>query len=329
MMKRTITYRITNEYTGGKISHFLRRKGFSRQCLIELKKMAGSVTVNDIPKRFNERLYAGDVLRVFITEKSCSTVDPVCLPVDIVYEDEDLLVVNKPAGMPTHPSFKNTDNTLANALAWYYREKGESFVFRCSNRLDRDTSGLTIVSRHYVSAAILSEMGTRREISREYLAIAAGHIVPDSGTIDAPLGRKDGSIIERCVDPLHGERAVTHFQVLQRLVYGPSAPDPSPALPLSLVQLNLETGRTHQIRVHMQHIGHPLIGDYLYRGASSESSSAQKQSLDPSAYDGLIDRQALHAHRLRFAHPITGEPLDLSVPLPEYMHAVLSRCRLM
>ena len=308
-MNRTITYSITEADNARKIQHFLRRRGYSRQNLIELKKTEGSVTVNRLPKHFNERVYAGDTLCVHITENETSDVLPVHLPVGIVYEDDDLLIADKPAGMPTHPSFKNTDNTLANALAWYYREKGLPFVFRCSNRLDRDTSGLTIVSKHYVSAAILSDMGTRHEILREYLAIVRGTFRSGEGTIDAPLGRTEGSIIERCVDCEHGERAVTHYRVIESFRYdGPREET------LSLVSLRLETGRTHQIRVHMRHIGHPLIGDYLY---------------DPrygSEAVPLIGRQALHAHRLRFRHPVTGQVLAFTSPLPSDMKQVLDRC---
>ena len=330
-MNRTITYNITEGDNGIKITHFLRRCGFSRQSLIELKKFEGSVTVDGMARHFNERLHTGSTLRVFITDNAVGDVPPVDLPVRIVYEDADILVVNKPAGMPTHPSFKNTHNTLANALAWHYRALGEPFVFRCSNRLDRDTSGLTIVSKHFVSAAIISEMGTRREISREYLAIVQGHVAPSEGTINASLGRKDSSIIERCVDFEHGERAVTHYRVEAYLPV-PSLPssaasadpysaasadlsagcDPFPGEEsgLTLVSLKLETRRTHQIRVHMAHIGHPLAGDYLYNPADRDSHP-------------LIGRQALHAFRLSFSHPITKEALSFTAPLPEDMRSLL------
>ena len=325
-MNRTISYSITESDNARKIQHFLRRRGYSRQNLIELKKTEGSVTVNQQPRHFNERVYAGDILCIHITETEISDVLPVSLPVGILYEDEDLLIVDKPAGMPTHPSFKNTDNTLANALAWYYQEKGVPFVFRCSNRLDRDTSGLTIISKHFVSAAILSDMGTRHEILREYLAIVRGTFQNSEGTIDAPLGRTDGSIIERCVDYEHGEKAVTHYRVIASFRYdGPlqgahQGPERSADLPggkactLSLVSLRLETGRTHQIRVHMQSVGHPLIGDYLYDPQYGSESVP------------LIGRQALHAHRLRFTHPITGQLLEFTSPLPHDMKQVLDRC---
>lgn len=183
---------------------------------------------------------------------------------------------------------------MANALAWYYQEQNKPFVFRCCNRLDRDTSGLTVVAKHLVSAGILSAMTERREVHREYLAIAEGHVMPEAGTINAPLGRKPGTIIERTVDWESGEPAVTHY----RLVSSDERH--------SLVALKLETGRTHQIRIHMKHLGYPLIGDYLYNPDMS-----------------CIGRQALHSHRLSFPHPITGKAMDFQAPLPADMQAVL------
>ena len=214
---------------------------------------------------------------------------PAPLPFEIVYEDEDLLVVNKPADMPIHPSFQNHGNTLADALTWHYQQHGEDFVYRCINRLDRDTTGLLIVAKHLLSASILSDMVGKREIHREYLAIVKG-IPPENGTISAPIGRKKGSAILRQVNFETGEPAVTHFARLEISKW------------LSLVSLKLETGRTHQIRVHMGYIGCPLIGDYLYYPECSR-----------------ISRQALHSHRLSFLHPITRKALSFTAPLPEDM----------
>ena len=198
-------------------------------------------------------------------------------------------MVNKPADMPIHPSFQNHGNTLADALTWHYQQHGEDFVYRCINRLDRDTTGLLIVAKHLLSASILSDMVGKREIHREYLAIVKG-IPPENGTISAPISRKKGSAILREVNFETGEPAVTHFARLE-IRNG-----------LSLVSLKLETGRTHQIRVHMGYIGCPLIGDYLYYPECSR-----------------ISRQALHSHRLSFLHPITGKALSFTAPLPEDM----------
>ena len=250
-MDRDIEYRSPETASPVRISRFLRSKGYSRQCLIEFKKQEGSVTVNGHFRRFNEMVSPGDLVQVHIRETDWSDIEPASLPLDILYEDEDIIAVNKPAGMPTHPSPKNYDNSLASALLFYYRKQGKPFVFRCCNRLDRDTSGVTVVSKHLLSAGILSEMGAARAFRKEYLGIVKGAPVPSSGTIDVPLGRKAGSIIERCPDP-QGESAHT---VYRTAFTGKTH---------SLVLLQPKTGRTHQLRVHMKSIGCPLIGDYLY-----------------------------------------------------------------
>lgn len=258
---RSITYKIGPESASQKVSSFLKAKGYSTQNRINLKKDPRSIWVNDVCVFQNTILQAGDELKVQIREQENSDgIVSVELPLDIVYEDEDLLVINKPAGMPIHPSLHNYDNSLGNALAWYFKKQGKPFVFRCINRLDRDTSGLTIVAKHMVSGAILSHMvaakskeGLEAEgIHREYLAIVEGHVSPEKGVIEAPIARKESSCLERIVDFENGERAITHYQVLQTNDQ------------YSLVALQLETGRTHQIRVHMGYLGYPLVGDFLY-----------------------------------------------------------------
>lgn len=294
-MERIITYTITEEDGGLRIEQYLRRRGYSRQNLTELKKMPRSILVNNTWYYMHQTLSAGDLLTVHIQETSSSEkIPPIEHPLDIIYEDEDILVVNKPAGMPIHPSMNNYYHSLANALAWYYGQQNKPFIFRCTNRLDRDTSGLTVIAKHMVSSNILSGMGRRHEIHREYLAIVRGAVTPPAGTINAPLSRKSGSIIERTVDFENGEPAVTHYRVLEEKNGH------------SLVSLHLETGRTHQIRIHMKYLGSPLIGDYLYNPDME-----------------FIHRQALHSHRLSFLHPFTGETMDFTAPLPDDMKQVL------
>ena len=294
-MNRTINYEISESEAGLRVEQYLKRKGYSSQNLAAIKRMPESILVNGVHYYMRQTLASSDRLTVHITETKCSEkIPPVKLPLDIIYEDEDIIVINKPAGMPIHPSLNNYYNTLANALAWYYQEQNKPFIFRCCNRLDRDTSGLTVVAKHLVSAGILSAMTGRREVHREYLAITAGHVTPESGTINAPLGRKSGTIIERTVDWEAGEPAVTHYQLV------------SSNERHSLIALKLETGRTHQIRIHMIYLGYPLIGDYLYNPDMS-----------------CIGRQALHSHRLSFPHPITGKIMDFQASLPADMQAVL------
>lgn len=289
-MERIFEYDIDDASDGMRIGDFLRKKGYSRNILKHLKETEHGILRNGTETFTTVELKKGDRLAVRLLEQTGSgAITPAPLPFGIVYEDADLLVVNKPADMPIHPSFQNHGNTLADALAWHYQEQGEPFVYRCINRLDRDTTGLLIVAKHMLSASLLSGMVGRREIHREYLAIVRG-VPPESGTIDAPIGRKEGSAILREVCFDHGEPAVTHYT---RLAVRDG---------FSLLSLRLESGRTHQIRVHMGYLGYPLIGDYLYYPDYSR-----------------ISRQALHSHRLSFLHPITGEPMDFTAPLPPDM----------
>ena len=294
-MERKITYPVTEAEQGLRIEQFLRRRGYSAQNLARIKRMPKNILVNGVFCYLRQPLSAGDTLCAHIQEtESSQHIPPVHIPLDINYEDEDLVVINKPAGMPIHPSMNNYTNSLANGLAWYYQQQGKSFIFRCCNRLDRDTSGLTVVAKHLVSASILSAMTKRKEVCREYLAITRGNIHPPSGTINAPLGRREGTIIERMVDWEKGEPAITHYRVLDSRNGH------------SLVSLRLETGRTHQIRIHMKYLGCPLIGDYLYNPDMEH-----------------IRRQALHSHRLSFPHPITGEKMAFEAQMPEDMRRVI------
>lgn len=294
-MNRNIDYIIDEDSAGLRVEQFLRRKRYSGQNLSEIKRMPKSILVNGVHYYMRQELSTGDHLQVRICETQKSEkIPPTKLPLDIIYEDEDLLVLNKPAGMPIHPSLNNYTNSIANALAYYFQSQGKPFIFRCCNRLDRDTSGLTIVSKHLVSGSILSDMTKYREVHREYLAIARGSVTPSEGTIQAPLGRKEGTIIERTVDWEHGEDAVTHYKVVKE------------ANGHSLVSLRLETGRTHQIRIHMKYLGYPLIGDYLYNPDME-----------------YMTRQALHSHHMEFTHPITGAHMSFTAPLPEDMARVM------
>ena len=294
-MNRNIDYIIDEDSAGLRVEQFLRRKRYSGQNLSEIKRMPKSILVNGVHYYMRQELSTGDHLQVRICEtKNSEKIPPTNLPLNIIYEDEDLLVLNKPAGMPIHPSLNNYTNSMANALAYYFQSQGKPFIFRCCNRLDRDSSGLTFVSMNLFSGSILSDMTKFREVHREYLAIARGSVTPSEGTIQAPLGRKEGTIIERTVDWEHGEDAVTHYKVVKE------------ANGHSLVSLRLETGRTHQIRIHMKYLGYPLIGDYLYNPDME-----------------YMTRQALHSQHMEFTHPITGEHMSFTAPLPEDMARVM------
>lgn len=295
-MTRTLTYYITKQDAFMTIGAYLKSIGLSRQCIIALKKQENGICQNGIWAYVNSVLNEGDILTLTLSEATSSEkIVPINLPLHILYEDEDILVINKPANMPIHPSLNNYDNTLANAVAYYYSKQNIPFVFRCINRLDRDTTGVTLLAKNPFSAAILSEMVRKKEIHREYYAIAEGILVDKEGTINAPIGRKKDSTIEREINFQTGENAITHFQVLKE----------NPSLNCSLIKLWLETGRTHQIRVHMKYIGHALLGDFLYH---------------PDMF--YIKRQALHSHSLTLMHPITKEPLYFEAPLPADMEFI-------
>lgn len=293
-MKRTFTYKITAEYENDTLLSFLKQNKYSSSLITHLKKTTSGLCVNGTWTTPRHILHTDDVVTVSIVETDVSeNIVPSPLPLEIVYEDEDLMVINKPANMPIHPSQGNYENTLANAVAYHYKCKEENFTYRCINRLDRDTTGLLILAKHMYSASLLSNMVKDRLIHREYLAIATG-MTPDQGIIDAPISRVDGSTIERQVNFSGGEAAYTEYK---RMEYHDG---------YSLVSLKLGTGRTHQIRVHMKHIGHPLPGDFLYNADYTK-----------------IKRQALHSYRLSFIHPITGNHLEFTAPLPDDMKQFL------
>lgn len=289
-MNRTFNYKIVNTYNGYKIGDFLREHLYSRQLIIHLKKTEQGILLNNKWAYINDLLHTNDVLTIQIIEElSSDNIIPVKMELDIVYEDEDILIINKASNTPIHPSMNNYDNSLANGLAYYYESQNLPFVYRCVNRLDKDTSGLVLLAKNMYSSCILSEMIRKREIHREYLAIVEGKL-DDYGTIDAPIARKEGSVIERCIDFDNGQTAITHYS---RLDYKNG---------FSLASIVLDTGRTHQIRVHMKYIGHPLPGDFIYNPIYTH-----------------INRQALHSHKLSFVHPITNEAMAFVSPLPQDM----------
>ena len=283
-MQRIITYTILSGDSETSVLSFLRKNGFSKHILTTMKRAEHAILLNGHPAFGRTVLKEGDVLRILVPEEngaadngSAASIIPVQLPLDILYEDEDILVLNKPADMPVHPSAGNYENTLANGVAWYYKQQGENFVYRCINRL----------AKNPLSGALLSAQMKQRQIRRTYLALTDG-IPPEKGTVSAPIARMDDSVITREVNWEHGETAVTHYE---RLAVSNG---------YSLVELHLDTGRTHQIRVHMKYIGCPLPGDFLYHPVFDR-----------------ISRQALHSFQLEFCHPITKKTLRFLAPVPE------------
>lgn len=265
--------------------------GVSSRLLIQLKKRENGITVNGEHATVRRRLCAGD--RVAISEKDVlpqEAFTPVSLPFSILYEDEALLVVDKPPGMPTHPSAGHDGDTLANALTWHFARRGEAFVFRPVSRLDRDTSGiLTLAKNQYVAARLCEAMQEHR-IRKTYFAFTDGLPPEEAGRIETGTRRREDFFVLREVCPLDAPgalRTVTEYRVAE--TFGGYA----------LLEVRPLTGRTHQIRVHLAHLGCPILGDDLYGKSSS-----------------LVNRQALHAAGLELSHPLTGEKLVFSSPLP-------------
>ncbi|MFI3208491.1 MAG: RluA family pseudouridine synthase [Eubacteriales bacterium] len=294
-MNRIFTYYIDKDLSiNTTILDYLKSLRYSQGLIAHLKRTPNGIQKNGTWAYVRDSLKIGDTLTISLEEQETSeAILPVNLPLEIIYEDQDLMIINKAANMPIHPSQGNHENTLANAVAWYYKTLNRPFIYRCINRLDRDTTGLLILAKNAYSAALLSNMVGSREIHREYLAIVTGEL-PNSGQIIAPIGRVDGSTIEREVRE-DGDYACTNYKKIQ---YENG---------YTLASITLETGRTHQIRVHMKSIGHPLPGDFLYY---------------PN-YDKIC-RQALHSHRLKFVHPITQENLSFTSSLPDDMASFFS-----
>ena len=266
------------------------------------------VTVNDHPAAKNYRLRAGDEVETELPEPVPLDAEPQDIPLDIVYEDADLLVVNKPKGMVVHPAPGNPDGTLVNALLWHIRDlSGINGVMRPGivHRIDKDTSGLLIVAKNDAAHLALAEQIKAHSFEREYQAIVVGTPRDECGIVDAPIGRNPRDRKKMAVVP-NGRPARTHYRLLERFDG------------FSHLSLTLETGRTHQIRVHMAHIGHPVMGDEVY---GANRTRFEKQTAR------LISGQCLHAKRIGFVHPTTGEFLRFDSELPEYFTELLRLLR--
>ena len=264
----------------------------------------GAVTVAGKPADKNYRLGGGEDILVAIPEPRPSDAAAEDIPLDIVYEDDDLLVVNKPQGMVVHPAAGNYEGTLVNALLYHCRDSlsgvGGTIRPGIVHRIDKDTSGLLIVAKNDRAHISLAAQIKAHSFTREYEAVVHGVLKQDEGTVDAPIGRSTADRKKMCVTQSNSRDAVTHFFVLAR--YNS----------FTHVRLRLETGRTHQIRVHMAYIGHPVAGDPVY---------GPKRGCPP------LKGQCLHARRIGFLHPVTGQYLEFDSPLPTYFTDMLARLR--
>ena len=296
---------VTTEEAGQRADSLLARRleGLTRSAAARLLE-EGRVTDRGRPVAKNLRVRLGQVLEVTLPEPEEPEARPQDIPLDVVYEDEDVIVVNKPTGMVVHPAPGHPDGTLVNALLYHCGQSlsGINGQLRPGivHRIDRDTSGLIIAAKNDAAHLALAEQLQDHSLYREYEAVVVGNLREDSGTVDLPIARHPTDRKKMAVNHLKGRRAVTHWTVLARY----------PGY--THIQCRLETGRTHQIRVHMAALGHPVLGDPVYGGQRK-------------GFPGLAG-QCLHARRLTFRHPRTGEQVTVSCPLPDYFQAVLTRC---
>ncbi|MCD7872095.1 MAG: RluA family pseudouridine synthase [Clostridiales bacterium] len=274
---RKICFKIKDSENGMDVRDFLREFGVSGSLLTKLKKTENGITINGVFAKAIDKIHFGDILEIRI-ENSGHMPAPSQIQIKTIYEDEDILVADKPPFMPVHESRNHRGDTLSNAVAAYIKE---DTAFRAVYRLDTDTSGLVLIAKNILAASKLAG-----KIKKDYYAIVCGKFT-ESGTIDAPVKRIGSSIIKREVNS-GGEKAVTNFKVIQS------------SRAHSLLKINLETGRTHQIRVHFSYLGAPLLGDSLYGEKSA-----------------VINRQALHCKSINFIHPITEKEIKLESEFPD------------
>ena len=264
----------------------------------------GNVLVNGEPKKSSYRLEDGDEVTADLPELKSPDIEPENIPLDILYEDDDVIVINKPQGMVVHPAPGHYSDTLVNALLYHCGDSlsGINGVLRPGivHRIDMDTSGVIMAAKNNNAHRSLAKQLAEHTITRKYNAIVYNNIKEDEGTVDKPLGRNPSDRKKMAVVQTGGRRAVTHYRVLDRLGK------------FTYIEAQLETGRTHQIRVHMTYIGHPLLGDSVY--------GPKKQPFN-------LKGQVLHARVLGFIHPSSGEYMEFESPLPEYFNRLLDKCR--
>lgn len=282
---------------------------------------AGHVLVNENKVKSNYKIKPFDQIRIFLEKPVADTeVIPENIPLNIVYEDDHLLLVDKPAGMVVHPAYGNRTGTLVNALVYYFNHlptmPGNTGRPGLVHRIDKDTSGLLVIAKSEEAMTNLANQFFHHHIERTYFALVWGEPAEDQGTINAHIGRsaKDRRVMEAFPDGSQGKHAITHYKVLKRLRY------------VSLVQCNLETGRTHQIRAHMKHIGHPLFNDATYGGDKIRKGTqfSKYKTFIKNCFE-ILPRQALHAMSLGFTHPVSGEKMYFESPLPEEFQALIQK----
>ena len=312
-MTNKLTYVVVANITDVKLRDYLKFTENLSSRFIKSTGLSGKIRVNNKVAKLNQRISSNDKIEIDMKQDEHQNIEPEKMDLDVVYEDIDLIVINKRPGIVVHPTRGYPLGTLANGVLYYFKEKDEKCIVRLVSRLDMDTSGLIIIAKNQFSHMALARDMQSTELQgsdvqdshmqsktfeKSYMAIVHGNMKNKTGTIDLPIGKPDTESIKRevCDD---GQRSITHYEVIESFKNG------------DLVKVTLETGRTHQIRVHLSHIGHPLYGDNLY-------------GVEETQY---IRRQALHAYKLIIPHPRTGEQLILESKLPEDMENLVSKLK--
>lgn len=301
-MNNKLSYVVGENITEVKLRDYLKFTENLSSRFIKSSGISGKISVNDKVAKLNHRINSNDKIEIDMKKDEHQNIEPEKMELEVVYEDIDLIVISKRPGMVVHPTRGYPLGTLANGVLYYFKEKGENCIVRLVSRLDMDTSGLIIIAKnqfsHMALARDMQDKDLQGTFEKSYMAIVHGNMQSKSGTIDLPIGKPDEESIKRevCAD---GQKSITHYEVIESFKNG------------DLVKMTLETGRTHQIRVHLSHIGHPIYGDSLYGNEESH----------------YIDRQALHAYKLIIPHPRTGEELILMTELPEDMKNLLSKLK--
>ncbi|TYS31483.1 RluA family pseudouridine synthase [Bacillus pumilus] len=292
-----LSLKVDEQHHNTSLSHFLKTAVSASKPVIHYWMEHQKVRLNQKPAHQAVKVCTGDQIIIDLFETEESDVTPEYGDLEVLFEDEHLFIVQKPAGLPTHPNEQGQTGTLANLVAFHFQANGEEKRVRHIHRLDQDTSGTVIFAKHRLAHAALDQMLSKKTITRTYIAIAEGLFKKKKGTIDEAIGRDKHHTVRRRISPT-GQKAVTHFQVM----------DMNKRLQLTAVKLQLETGRTHQIRVHLSSLGYPLAGDTLYGGVRNH-----------------INRCALHAKEVDMKHPFTGEHLTIEAPLPPDMAQLMNQ----
>ena len=297
-MNNCIIYTIEEQQAGKKTREYLRGVHNLSTRLIRGAAKEGRIKANNKTIKLDYILKYGDEISIQINKEESQNIEPEQIDIDVVYEDRDILVVNKPPFMVVHPTRSHFSGTLANCVMYYFKETNQDCIVRLVSRLDMNTSGLIILAKNQFSHMSLAREMQKDDFVKGYLAIIHGNMREEQGTIDLPIYKAGEAEVKRVVDE-RGQHSVTHYTVIERFKNA------------NLVKLILETGRTHQIRVHLSNEGHPIFGDSLYGNLDEE----------------YINRQALHAYKLKFPNPRTGEIINLEVDIPEDMKNLLIKLR--